>query len=370
MSLDIKIGAAMDRKLKITFVLPGPGVIPSGGYKVVYEYANHLSRKGHAVVVVHSSRRCMVTWKPLDHLKNAIRWIQQLMNKSYRPDKWFRVDPEVKLLCVPDLSERWIPNGDVVIATAWRTAEWVSRYSRAKGIGYYLIQHHEIWDGDAKEVNASWKLPLKKIVIAQWLQAIALGMGENATYIPNGLSINEFQLDIPLSARDPKRVMMLYHDAIWKGSADGVKAISLARHEEPGIRFVLYGVSPRPAALPEWMEYYQKPERKLLRELYNQAAVFVAPSWSEGWGLPPCEAMLCGAAVAATDADGYREFAIHEDTALLSPVQDPRRLADNILRLVRDSALRAHIASRGHEHIQQFTWERASSRLESLLCEH
>lgn len=359
----------MGRKMKITFVLPGPGGIPSGGYKVVYEYANYLSRKGHKLVVMHSSRRCMVALSLLDHLKNWIRFFQQLMNNSYRPDKWFQVDSEVKLMCVPDLSERWIPDGDVVIATAWRTAKWVSHYSRAKGAGYYLIQHHEIWDGDAEEVNASWKLPLKKIVIAKWLQTIAKGMGEDATYIPNGLNVDEFHLDIPFSDRDPKRVMMLYHDAEWKGSANGIEAMSMVRQEEHGVRFALYGVPSRPASLPEWMDYYQNPERNLLRELYNQAAVFVAPSWTEGWGLPPCEAMLCGAAVAATDANGYREFAIHEDTALLSPVKDPRRLADNILRLMRDSVLRMHIAARGHEYIQQFTWERATEKLESTLCE-
>ena len=39
--------------LCITFLLPGPGHIPVGGLKVAYEYANGLSRLGHAVVVVH-----------------------------------------------------------------------------------------------------------------------------------------------------------------------------------------------------------------------------------------------------------------------------------------------------------------------------
>jgi glycosyltransferase involved in cell wall biosynthesis len=267
------------------------------------------------------------------------------------------------------LSEKWIPKGDVVIATAWLTAEWVSHYSPDKGRGFYLIQGLETWSGSGEKVYATWKSPLKKIVIANWLLDIVKSLGEEAVYIPNGLNTDEFQMDVPPEERDPKRIMMLYHNVDMKGSADGIEALSMVRRKEPEIRVTLFGVPPRPASLPEWVDYHQQPERPFLRALYNQAAIFVAPSWTEGWGLPPSEAMLCGAALVATDIGGHREFAFHEDTALLSPAKEPRRLADNILRLVRDPAMRARVATQGHEYIQQFTWERASAKLESILCE-
>jgi glycosyltransferase involved in cell wall biosynthesis len=267
------------------------------------------------------------------------------------------------------LSEKWIPKGDVVIATAWPTAEWISQYSTDKGKRFYLIQHLETWYGSEEEVYATWKAPLKKIVIANWLLDVAKDLGEEAVYIPNGLSADEFRLDTPPKGRDPKRIMMLYHNVDWKGSADGIEALLMAKMEEPEIRAILFGVPARPAFLPNWIDYYQKPERHLLRELYNQAAIFVAPSWTEGWGLPPSEAMLCGAALVATDIGGHREFAFQEDTALISPAKEPRRLADNILRLVRDPEMRVRLATRGHEYIQQFTWERATEKLESTLRE-
>jgi glycosyltransferase involved in cell wall biosynthesis len=304
-----------------------------------------------------------------DYAKNGIRYLQVLMGKDFRPDRWFQVDPNVRLLCVPGLSEKWIPKGDVVIATAWLTAEWVSHYSADKGSGFYLIQGLETWDASEEKVYATWKAPLKKIVIAHWLFDIAKSLGEEAVYAPNGLNTDEFQMDVHPEERDPKCIMMLYHDADWKGSADGIEALSRVRQKEPEIKVTLFGVPPRPASLPEWIDYYQQPKHSLLLALYNQAAIFVAPSWTEGWGLPPSEAMLCGAAVAATDIGGHREFAFSKDTALLSPAKDPQGLADNILRLVRDPALRMRIATRGHEYIQQFTWERATDRLESILCE-
>jgi glycosyltransferase involved in cell wall biosynthesis len=77
-----------------------------------------------------------------------------------------------------------------------------------------------------------------------------------------------------------------------------------------------------------------------LRELYNRASIFVAPSRTEGWGLTGCEALLCGAALVATDIDGHREFAFDGQTALTSPARSPERLAENVNRLLKDPQLR------------------------------
>ena len=175
-------------------------------------------------------------------------------------------------------------------------------------------------------------------------------------------------MDVLPEDRDPKRIMMLYHDAELKGSADAIEALSMARLQEPGIRVISFGVPARPASLPEWIDYYRQPERPLLRALYNKSSIFVSPSWIEGWPLPPAEAMLCGAALVATDIEAHREYGFQGDTALLSPAKNPPGLAENILRLVRDPATRVRLARRGHKYIQQFTWKRATDRLESFLC--
>jgi glycosyltransferase involved in cell wall biosynthesis len=358
----------MTCKLRITFVLPPASPVPGGGFKVVYEYANHLSRKGHKVVVVHPVTKSACETHMLDNVKNGIHLLQLAIGKHSRPDRWFPLDPHVSLLFVPSLSEKWIPEGDVVIATGWRTAQWVSRYRAAKGMGFYLIQGLEIWEGPEEEVYATWKLPLKKLVIARWLEDVAKSQGEDAVYIPNGMSADEFQMDVAPEERDPKRIMMLYHEAQWKGTRDGLAALLMVREKVPDIKVALFGVPRRPASLPEWIGYFRQPDRHLLRTLYNKAAIFVAPSWTEGWSLPASEALLCGTALVATDEGGHREYAFHEETALLSPVKDQRGLANNILRLASDTALRIRMARRGHEYIQQFTWERASDHLESILC--
>jgi len=357
----------MSCKLRITFVWPRTGEWPSGGGRIAYEYANRLARRGHTVTIVHPGRLVINPTK-LDHVKNAARFVLRKLDGRYTPDPWLKMDPKVRLLCVPSLSERFVPDGDVVIATAWQTAEWVSRYSRSKGRGFYFIQHLETWNGPEERVYATWKAPLQKIVPSKWLVEVARSLGENAIYIPYGLDVDAFQVVTPSEERRPNQLMMLYHKAEWKGCDEGLQALSLVREKDPNIRASLFGVPARPEALPDWIEYHQSPSAKLLRELYNQAAIFVAPSRTEGWGLTGCEALLCGAALVATDIDGHREFAFHERTALTSPARSPSALAENILRLIQDPGLRIQLAKDGFQFVRQLTYERAAASFEAALC--
>lgn len=357
----------MTSTLRITFVLPRTGEWPSGGHRIVYEHANHLSRRGHTVNVVHPGRLA-INPTSLDHLKNAVRFILRKVDGRYTPDPWLTMDPGVRLLCVPSIAERFIPDGDVVIATAWETAEWVCRYPKSKGRGFYFIQHLETWNGPEDRVYATWKAPLQKIVPSKWLVEVARSLGEDAIYIPYGLDLDSFRTLTPFEERTPNQLMMLYHDAEWKGCRDGLEALFLVREKDPGTRAIFFGVPTRPKTLPDWIEYHQSPSPELLRQLYNRTAIFVAPSRTEGWGLTGCEAVLCGAALVATDIDGHREFAFHGRTALTSPARDPGAQAENILRLIHDPELRIQLAQRGNQFLRQFTWERASTSLEAVFC--
>ena len=286
------------------------------------------------------------------------------------PDPWLKTDPKVRLLCVPSLSERFVPDGDVVIATAWQTAEWVSQYSKAKGRGFYFIQALETWNGPEERVYATWKSPLKKIVPSKWLAEIARDMGESAIYIPYGLDLEAFRIVTPAEERRANQLTMLYHNGEWKGCAEGFAALSLVREKDPQTRAILFGVPARPSTLPEWIEYHRLPSAKLLRELYNRAAIFVAPSRTEGMGVSPAaKRYFAGAALVATDIDGHREFAIHEQTALTSPARSPGALAENILlRLIQNPGLRIRLAKNGYQFVRQLTYERALASFEAALC--
>jgi glycosyltransferase involved in cell wall biosynthesis len=91
-----------------------------------------------------------------------------------------------------------------------------------------------------------------------------------------------------------------------------------------------------------------------LRALYASCAAFVYPSVYEGFGLPPLEAMSCGAAVVAGDTP-----AVAEVTAGAARLFDPRDhvpLARALLELLDDEAARRALSEAGLRRAAQFTW--------------
>jgi glycosyltransferase involved in cell wall biosynthesis len=359
--------------MKISFVLPFSGHRPVGGFKVAYEYANGLARRGHEVLVYHSPYRKVGENSPVRLLRQLLVYGAKKLQLfgGYRPDSWFRLDPDVQTKWLPSLHSCWIEPADAVVATSWETAEWVERYPLDRGQKHYLIQHQESTfpDADPQRAMATWKMPFRKIVIAGWLHEIAREMGEQVTYIPNGLDFTRFNLDIPVESRKPQNVIMLFHHLEWKGSRDGLAALYKVKEEVPSLSLTLFGIPERPGDLPDWITYERNPEQKRLRRLYNEAAIFVGPSWAEGWPLPPAEAAQCGAALCLTDIGGHREYGIQGETALLSPPRAPDAMAHNILCLLQDNRLRVQLGKQAHDYVRQFTWDRAVTSFESHLLE-
>jgi glycosyltransferase involved in cell wall biosynthesis len=351
---------------KITFLLPGSGKNISGGIKVIQEYANALAAIGHKITLVYPMILAKEEINQYKRYKPSEWYWKPRITKSYRPDSWFTLSPKVKTLWVPYLHGRYIPDGDVVVATAWQTAEWIIEYSPAKGKKFYLIQGLETMYGLESRVMSTWKTPLKKIVISKWLEDIATSLKEPSTYIPNGLDFSAFYISQPISERK-KKIVMLYHTGKWKGSNDGLSAIRQTKLALPDITATLFGTSPRPDGLDQWIEYVQKPSQEQLRAIYNDSSVCLAPSLSEGWGLVPCEAMMCGAAVVLTDIGGHREFGSHLSTALLSPPGDVDALSSNLIKVLRDSNLQKELSHRGNSFIKKFTWERAARSFEEAI---
>ncbi len=95
-----------------------------------------------------------------------------------------------------------------------------------------------------------------------------------------------------------------------------------------------------------------------LPALYAGAVVFVFPSLYEGFGLPLLEALACGTPVVCSDRSSLPEVA--GDAALLVNPLDVDALADALLRLLEDTALREHLAGRAIAHAATFSWERAA----------
>jgi glycosyltransferase involved in cell wall biosynthesis len=95
-----------------------------------------------------------------------------------------------------------------------------------------------------------------------------------------------------------------------------------------------------------------------LPALYSGATVFVFPSFLEGFGLPPLEAMACGTPVVCADATSLPE--VVGDAGLLVHPGDVDAMAAALLRILGEPDLRASLAERALQRAAQFTWRAAA----------
>ena len=104
-----------------------------------------------------------------------------------------------------------------------------------------------------------------------------------------------------------------------------------------------------------------------LAAFYRLARVFVFPSLYEGFGLPPLEAMACGAPVVTSNVSSLPEVA--GGAALLVDPYDEEAIAAGIVRAVTDEALRADLIARGRERARSFSWAQSVRRIHEIYME-
>lgn len=95
-----------------------------------------------------------------------------------------------------------------------------------------------------------------------------------------------------------------------------------------------------------------------LSALLSACDAFVFPSLYEGFGLPPLEAMACGAPVICSNTSSLPE--VVGDAALLIDPRDPSDIANAIARVLTDQHLRDELRAKGFAQAAKFSWERAA----------
>ena len=336
--------------LKVTFLCPHLRI--AGGVRAILTHADRLAARGHDVRIVVPARGTARAWWR-NRTAGAPPWMPGL---------------RARIVWVPAWRAAELPDGDAVVATAWQSAAAVAAAPARCGAKFYLVQHYEsLYHGEPTRVDETYRLPLRKVVISTWLADImAERFASPATVIVTPVDPALFH-PVP-DARDRRlSVLMLHHDYAWKGVADGLEVVRRVRARHPELRLIGFGVKPPSGALP-YDEFVGDAPQDRLAWLYSRCAIYLCPSWDEGLGMPPMEAMACGAALCTYDNGGCRDYALHERTALVAPRRDVEALASALGRLVEDAGLRERVAGEGRRFVTtQFDWERAAAQLEAVL---
>lgn len=350
--------------MRISFILSSFWL--SGGVRVIVEYANRLAFRGHEISVV-------IPGGTIDD--DMVRELNPLVNllpsKVERSNKLSKLDT-IRLGL--SLAHR-VPKSDIVISTHTPTTfsgfivshvlrkgklVWLYQDYREMFINRpvedWLMRHALSWHELALVVSDSSRQELldyshgKVIVIGEGLSGEFLNLSKN----------------VRNQSKQYREILFLGDMRPRKGLYDFLDATKIV-HEKRKIELMIVSKEDCQIESSVPFKYVFRPTRSELAEMYASCDLFVSASWWESFGLPPLEAMACGAPVVLTDSRGVREYAVHGYNCLMVPPRSPKELANAINRLLDDTALAEQLRQNGLLTASSFTWDNAVDRFESAL---
>ncbi|MCP4618201.1 MAG: glycosyltransferase family 4 protein [Bradyrhizobium sp.] len=354
--------------MKITFVFP-PDTL-SGGIKVALIHARALAQKGHDVRIVSP---------PPPRLSGVQRLRRFIKGEGWPPDARLADLPLQGSGISHHVLDRYRPvvdsdvaDGDVVVATWFETAHWVSALAPSKGAKVHFIQHHEIFDYlPLDRCRATYRLPLHKIVIARWLKdTMATEYGDRTVdLVSNSVDRAQFFAP-PRGKQEQPTIGLLYSSVPFKGVDVALEAARLVATRVPGLRIVAFGseqLAPH-LELPPGSDFHYRPAQDRIRDIYARCDVWVTASQSEGFNLPAMEAMACRTPVVSTRTGWPEEAIVSEENGLLVDIDDRQALATALeWILTRDEMTWRRLSENAFLTASRGSWNQSADLFEQAL---
>ncbi len=354
--------------MKITFIVPSLNL--SGGLRVVAKYAELFSESHQVTIVSPSAPK--PTFK--QQIKTLLSWNGYTFNSGFN-DSYFRnADYQIKLIDgVETITDKHVPDADVVIATFWTTAFWVDALSDSKGAKFYFVQGDEReFDGvDRSLVAETYQLPLNKITISSTLQQMLQNdfNAKHVALVPNSIDHQVFHA--PRRAKQPRpTVGLLFSETRFKGVKTALAVIARVKETIPDLQVMSFGSHlPRTMRLPAACEFTLKPEQNKLRDLYASCDVWLCCSLSEGFGLTVLEAMACRTPVVSTRCGGPEDFVEHNKSGYFADVDDIEALSEAVIKVLESSQSEwQSLSESACQTAKSHSWQQAGMLFEKALA--
>ena len=341
--------------MKLTFALPF--VTLTGGIRTLLAFANALHDEGHDVTVVHP------TWPYPFHFGRRAQIDTFIREIHQRPGvQWMEL--RARLRRIPLISNAFMPDADLLIATSWPVIHDAAKLDASKGRKIHALFHHERGTGPERDVSATYRMPFHRIVFAdsvrdQLMDEFACAIHRVASA---GVDPRRF---FPDGDRRPDSALMIYHPDPRKGSEDGIRALEAAKRCVPELEVTIAGTV-RPPQLPGWMTFVFHPTDETLRRLYSTSTVFLYPSRYEGFGLPPLEAMACECPVVTTAVGAVHEYADATNARVVRP-GDVVGMTEALVDVLRNDEQRRLMAAHGKETAARYAIDHMARRFVEAL---
>jgi glycosyltransferase involved in cell wall biosynthesis len=274
----------------------------------------------------------------------------------------------------------------LVLSSKWHAHRYGGAAAHAAGIPAVFWQH-DIAKPTLAQIKASL-VPAQAIVCPSLLAIEAqrwLTPEAETVQIYPGVPVGALAARATRAPLDRSRIQeplvgILGRLSAFKGQHVFLEAAALVLRRRPDVRFVVVGGP----VLDEDHEYVDRLHRLALDfgladrlqfvghqpdvvPWLNALDVAVHATGGEPFGLVLIEAMALGTPVIATDLGGPSEIIEHGRSGWLVPVGRPHAMAEAILRVLDDAALRDRLSTGGAQRASRFTVERMSAAFASLF---
>lgn len=347
---------------KITFVLPGFISIPMGGVKVVNRLAELLSQREYTVTLVYTME---LQSGIVQKIKSIIK---KYLDKKQNVKKSLYYIPgnNVNAIVVKEISEKYIPTADYIVAVGWQTANRVFGLSESKGNKYYFLQSYETYFYNYQKVRDTYKLKMDKIAISHWVQEEIEKIGSNALG-PVGNSINPAEFYVEDGIQKETDVVMLYHPAKIKNAPFGLAILKNLKKRNKNFKAIMFSARQPLHKIPDWIKVIVRPDIETLRRIYNRSKIYLNTSKWEGWGLTPMEAMACGCGIVAVKNKGIVEYLKNDKNSFIINPKDKQKAIQKIEELLKNELMRNMFIMEAHKTLQKFNEQEMVSKFENCL---
>jgi len=322
-------------QLHIVYVMTHVGIC--GGTKIILEHVNHLTRfKQRATIVSHFD-------KPT----------------------WFPMHKDVSYIQVPFEQELalGIPACDVIVATYWREiyeciAREIAPVVYFEQGDYHLFAWQEVPQREKDYIYKQFHLaPFIYTVSKGASEQIKENFGRNSIIINNAIDNKIFYHDSMDNIEEKHEFTLMMigsENNEFKRIADIQEAVSIL--SKSGYKLKTLWVTPD-EPIHTMGSVYVNPEQSQIGSLLRTADLFVSASLYESFSLPCLEAMASGCAVITTKNKGVEEYAEDGTNCIMVAMNDPRDLAEKIIRVIESDTLKNNLISEGLKTATQYTWD-------------
>ena len=195
--------------------------------------------------------------------------------------------------------------------------------------------------------------------------------------VPNAINMVDYRNDPSLKdrANHGKGILFVGRLTSVKGVQYLIRAMKQVQDKIPDARLIIVGDGEEREMLEtlsidlgiqKYVQFIGKVPHEKVKTFMHQADVFVLPSLSEGFPLVILEAMACGLPIIASCVKGIPEIITHGTNGYLVEVKDTNDIANKILFLFSDDAIRKKISDNNRHLVIKYAWENVIVELEKI----